>query len=280
MSNLVNNDSRENDYIISDKLRPLLNLIWDNSKIDVKQGHLYVNNHRVEPMQYRQVINSLAYLLNTPILVGMDCKISRSEVTNSSWKQTVKVIWYEHCNDLTITQFFNDTSKRRTVNKKDIGSSKNGMLYQTFVRITGETPSRASRIPISKYTNRLVTGEITKFGHNGYKLVNKSVENFHIPHAHILSYIPHEFTTRNTQVKHLKRTSITQRLHTVNTEPLHSESLQTLMKHDTQPFSNACQNKYIEKNMLKELPQKGYYNKHTDELEINDGLITSLVNQS
>jgi hypothetical protein len=179
-------------------------------------------------------------------------------------------MWQDCGTGETVLQFFNDTAVRKGHNKKDIGSSLNGMLYKSFVKITDTIPARASRLPMKRYTERLITGMTKKFGTNGSKLINESVENFHIPYEHILAFIPHEFGTEHTQTKFVKRTILAQHLHTPSTEPLHSKILLDQQRPRVQPFLNACKDERIERTALKEVSVKGYYNKHTDDIEFGD----------
>lgn len=269
----IDYDSHENNYLILDELRPLLELIWDGRKVEVKHGHLHVDSGKILPKNYGHIPTALAKLLDTTILMGVNSKNTRSKVDTTSRKPTVTVAWYDCGKESTVLQFFNDTAIRRGVNKKDTGSSKNGMLYKSFVKITKTIPARASRLSMRLYVDRLVTGKIVKFGCNGYKLVNRSVENFHISHEHILAFIPHEFTSNHPQVKHVERTYSAQYLHTINTEPMHTESLAGHDGQGIQPFQSACDNKHKERTTSKELSVKGYYNKHTDDMDFSNGYI-------
>ena len=267
----MNNSTYDNNFLILDELRPLLELIWAGKKVEVRHGHLCVDDEMVPPKQYNHIPTALAKLLNTPIFKGMEIKQSRSKVNSTSRASTVTVVWQDCGTGETVLQFFNDTAVRKGHNKKDIGSSPNGMLYKSFVKITGTIPARASRLPMKRYTERLITGVTKKFGDNGTKLINESVENFHIPYEHILASIPHEFATENTQTKYVKRTQRAQHLHTPSTEPLHSEILLDQQRPRVQPFLNACTDKRIERATLKEVSVKGYYNKHTDDIDFGDG---------
>jgi hypothetical protein len=266
----MNNLTYNNYYLILDDLRPLLELIWAGKKVEVRHGHLYVDNEIIPPKHYKHVPTALAKLLNTPIFKGMEIKQSRSKVNSTSRVSTVTIMWQDCGTGETVLQFFNDTAVRKGHNKKDIGSSPNGMLYKSFVKITDTIPARASRLPMKRYTERLITGVTKKFGDNGSKLINESVENFHITYEHILASIPHEFATEHTQTKYVKRTQPTQHLHTPSTEPLHSEMLVDQQNQWIQPFLSACTDKRIERTALKEVSVKGYYNKHTDEIDFSN----------
>ena len=272
----IDYDGYENNYLALDELRPLLELIWDGRKVEVKHGHLHVDSEKIHPKNYGHIPAALAKLLDTPILMGVNSKNTRSKVDSRSRKPTVTVTWNDCGKGYTVLQFFNDTAIRRGANKKDTGSSKNGMLYKSFVKITKTIPARASRLSMRLYVDRLVTGKIVKFGCGGYKLINRSVENFHISHENILAFIPHEFTSNHPQVKHVKRTYSAQYLHTINTEPMHNELLTGHNGRSTQPFQSTCNNKHKERTTLKELNVKGYYNKHTDDLDFSNGHIQSL----
>ena len=267
----TNNKAFENNYLILDEFRPLLELVWAGKKVEVRHGNLYVNDEMISPKHYNHVPTALAKLLNTPILMGMERKQSRSKVNSTSRAATVTVTWQDCGTGKTVLQFFNDTAVRKGHNRKDIGSSPNGMLYKLFVKITGTIPARASRLPMKHYTKKLITGMTKKFGDNGCKLINESVENFHIPYEHILAFIPQDFATEHTQTRHVKRTHQAQHLHTPSTEPLHSKILLDQQIRRVQPFLNACTDKRIERTALKEVSVKGYYNKHTDEIDFVNG---------
>lgn len=267
---IINSLNSENQYFILDELRPLLELIWDGNKVEVIHGHLHINNKIILPKNYGHIPTALAKLLDTVILTGMGSRVAQTKVDSKLRKQAVIIEWYDFGKGTTVSQFFNNTAKRKVVNRKDTGSSKNGMLYKSFIKITKTIPARASRLPMRRYIERLVTGEIITFGTNGYKLKNSSVENLHISHEHILAYVPHEFVTEKTPHKYLKRTYKAQHLHTASTEPLHSE---LLLKHSgqaIQPFSNAYANKHIKRLTFKEKSIKGYYNKYTDDMDLSN----------
>jgi hypothetical protein len=266
----MNNSTYDNNYLILDELRPLLELIWAGKVIEVRHGHLYVDHELILPKNYNHIPSALAKLLNTPILKGIDWKQGRSKVNSTSMKPTVTVKWQNFLTGETVSQFFNDTAVRKGVNRKDIGSSPNGKLYKSFVKITGTIPARASRLPMSHYTQRLVTGVTKQFGDYGYKLINETVENFHISYEHILAFIPDEFANKHTHTKHVRRTYRAHYLHTISTEPLHSEILTEQQNQWVQPFLNAYGNERIKRSAVKEVNITGYYNKHTDEIDFDD----------
>lgn len=266
----MNNSTYDNNYLILDELRPLLELIWAGKKVEVRHGQLCVDDEMIPPKHYKHIPTALAQLLNTPIFKGMEIKQSRSKVNSTSMKPTVTVKWHNFLTGETVSQFFNDTAIRKGVNRKDIGSSPNGKLYKSFVKITGTIPARASRLPMSHYTQRLVTGVTKQFGDYGYKLINETVENFHISYEHILAFIPDEFANEHTQTKHVRRTYRAQHLHTISTEPLHSEILAAQQNQRIPSFIDAYGNNRIKRTTVKELHVKGYYNKHMDEIDFGN----------
>lgn len=217
----------EDDYIYKEKIKNLLELLSSKTKVEILQGKLFLNDQVIsDKSKSTAIVAEIAYLLNIRILNGVSKKRKYCKVEGSKRSYSIELLWIDIVTSELYPQFFNDTAKRKVVNRRDIGSSKNGLLYRTFVKLTGETP-KASRIPITKMLSLFIHAETKRFGgNNDKKIINKSLKNVCIHFEEIKKHIPKEYqlnTPSSTLPMHVKRTKQTQIVKKHYTEHLHND---------------------------------------------------------
>ena len=238
----------DNDIVYYDKAKPLLSLVKSGNRLEIVNGKLYINNN-VQPVTIaRPIVKSIAYLMDRQILVGINSKRNLSNFSSSRRGYTIQLTWEDLRTNELIHQFFNDTSVRKGVNNKDFGSSKNGLLYRTFSRITGIEP-KPSRIPITKMLNLFILGQTKTFGkNNDLKLENSSISTITITCNQIFESIPEEFHNcdlENTLSLYTYRTQKTPEHHSSNTKSSHVKTPQPQVLSTLQDDLNACNNNAV-----------------------------------
>lgn len=245
---MYNDDS----YIYKEKIKNLLSLFSSKDKVEILHGKLFINDEIVsDKNKSLSIVIEIAYLLDIRVLKGVSkgtkfCKLDENKRGNA-----IELLWTDVVTGDLYPQYFNDTAIRKVVNKRDVGSSKNGLLYRTFVRLTGETP-KASRIPITKMLNLFTYAETKKFGHRGdEKIVNKTIKNVYIQSEIIENNLPSEYQTHiplDTLPMYVNRAKQTQLGHQNYTQNLHSDDQLDYISQGTEQNQNACK-----PNALKEI---------------------------
>ena len=246
----------EDDYVYKEKIKNLLELLSSKTKVEILQGKLFLNDQVIsDKSKSTAIVAEIAYLLNIKILNGISKKRKLCKVEGGKRSYSIELLWVDVVTGDLLPQYFNDTAKRKVVNRRDIGSSKNGLLYRTFVNLTGETP-KASRIPITKMLNLFIHAETKRFGCNGdEKIINKSQKNAYIHFEDIIKNIPKEYqrnTPFSTLPMHAKRTKPTQTVQEDCTQNLHSNDPLDAISQEIEANLNA-----YNLNTLKEQCAKG-----------------------
>lgn len=218
--------NQDDNYIYKEKIKNLLSMFSSKEKVEIINGKLFINDKIVSDKNKSiLLVTEIAYLLNIRVLKGVSkgtklCKLGENKRGNA-----IQLLWTDVVTGELYPQYFNDTAIRKVVNKRDTGSSKNGLLYRTFVRLTGEIP-KASRIPISKILNLFTHAETKTFGHKGdEKIINKTIQNVYIQSEVIEKKLPTEYKTNtpfDALPMYVNRTKQTPVAHQNHTKKLHS----------------------------------------------------------
>ena len=216
------------NYIYKEMIKNLLSLFSSKKKIEILQGKLFINDEIVsDKNQSLSIVTEIAYVLNIRILNGVSKETKYCKLGKSKRGHAIELLWIDIVTGDLFPQYFNDTAIRKVVNKRDIGSSKNGLLYRTFVKLTREQP-KPSRIPITKMLCLYTNAETKKFGHKGdEKIVNSTLKNVYIQFKDIESALPKEYQTGapfDTLPMYANRTKQTQSEHHHCMKELHSDT--------------------------------------------------------
>lgn len=233
----------KDDYIHKEKIKNLLGLLSSETKVEILHGKLFLNDQIISDKNKSiTIVAEVAYLMSIRIFNGVSKKGKLCKVKDSKRSPSIELMWIDIVTGDLYPQFFNDTAIRKGVNKKDIGSSKNGLLYRTFVKMTGITP-KASRIPITKLTNLFVHAETKKFGQKGdHKIVNSTLKNVYIQYEEIEKNLPEEYKKDvpfNTLPMYVKRTKQTQIVQKHYTEHLHNDDSLDVISRGMETNQNA-----------------------------------------
>ena len=218
----------DTNYIYKEMIKNLMELYSSKQKVEILHGKLFINDRIVSDKKLSlSIVTEIAYLLNIRILNGVSkgtkyCKLGENKRGNA-----IELLWTDVVTGDLFPQYFNDTAKRKVVNRRDIGSSKNGLLYRTFVKLTGEKPT-ASRMQMKKMLCLFTSAETKKFGHKGdEKIINKTLQNVYVHSKDIKKNLPKEYQTPapfDTLPMYTKRINHTQSEHQDCTKELHSDT--------------------------------------------------------
>ena len=249
----------EVEPLSTERLLPLLKLVWDGCSFEIINGVPFVNNCEISILQAKPIAAALAHLLEAPITVleSTSCVIKKY---SNGGHASQNISHFDLNKKIYIGQSFNKNpaSKSQTISKYFgcNAKEKKHAIQNFWRRCNFPTPERWSRLPINQIGTKFLTGNLTTYKKTGeLKYINKTVEPVFFTNYQLLEALPKNFKQKDKytgikQIEHRQTSVATRLLPIYSTYHIHTNSAENLKNIEFEEYSNAYANKCISHNTL------------------------------